>query len=421
MSDQFSREMVPEAAASKPAWSLFLIVANATMGVPVMILGIEIGSDYGAYRGAFVLALGCAITALLTALAAHAGVKSRRSTALLASHAFGSSGAHLINLAIAVALLGWFAVEMGFIGAMIADSTRIVFGETVGRTPGIIVASIFICAVCIAGIGVISRVPLLFLPFLAVLLMSVLFLTAQRGGVDWDASVTDRSLGTGVSAIVGAYIVGCLITPDYSRFIKSSQSAALATVIALGPIYALVLGTYGLSGIVTSSSQPSAILTDLGLPSIIALILPIGLMQNGIMCLYSSSLATATLFKSLPFKVVVVILTSMGVLLALLGADSFFVNFLVILGILFPPALALLIHAGLIAKSDGAVMPSWKWPQLALWCFGIVCGAASQWLGFGLTGFSAFDGFLGAALGAVILHFFRNEHVANTIQEYENL
>jgi cytosine permease len=304
-------------------------------------------------------------------------------------------------------LLGWFAVEMGFIGAMVAEGVQSAVGTDIGRAPGIVAASLLICAVSVVGISLISRAPLLFLPLLTALLLAVMFLTFQAsGGGQAAVQIADKSLGTGVSAIVGAYIVGCLIMPDYSRFVRTSKAAVGATIIALGPVFGLVLGTYALAGLVTQNGQPSAILAALGLPAIVGLLLPVGLMQNGIMCLYSSSLATSTLLKSVSFRPIAIITMLVGMVMALAGADGFFVNFLVILGIIFPPAAALLIDAGLFRQSEQENI-AWQWPSLAVWCFGIACGCGSAWFGLGVTGFPAFDGFLGAAAGAAASHMIR--------------
>ncbi len=93
-----------------------------------------------------------------------------------------------------------------------------------------------------------------------------------------------------------------------------------------------------------------------------------------------------------------------GMSLALAGADGLFVGFLVVLGIVFPPAVALLISAGLSSERNrNTDVVKWHGIGLLLWAIGIACAASSQWLGWGLTGFSAFDGFLGSAVGAAIV------------------
>lgn len=411
MSSDFAREPVPSEAAGRPASSIALMVSNAAMGVPIMILGASIGSAYGLNRAWLVIAAGCVLTAAMAALTAHAGVKSRRSTALLAKQAFGTSGAHLLNVGIAVALLGWFSVEMGFVGTMVSDSVANIYGVAIGRGPGIIAASMLICAICVYGFSLVSRAPILFLPFLGVLLLAVFLLTLRMPGEIRTGEIPMKSIGTGVSTIVGAYVVGCLIMPDYSRFVRSSRSAIAATVFALGPVYGLVLATYALAGVTTQSAQPSVIFLRLGLPAIVGLLLPIGLMQNGIMCLYSSVLATSTIVRSLSFKTIAIGSAGAGLALALAGADGMFVGFLVVLGIVFPPALAMLILAGLAGLAGPPTRPTltkdWKWAEITIWSFGILCGALSEWRGLGATGFSAGDGFLGAAVGAAILHVAR--------------
>ena len=412
MSGDFPREPVPEEAATRAAGSIAMMVSNAAMGVPVMILGASIGKDYGSFTTWLVIAIGCAITASLAASAAYAGVKSRRSTALLAKQAFGSSGAHLLNLAVAVALLGWFSVEMGFVGDMVSEGVKNVFDVAIGRGPGIVTASFLICGICVFGIGLVSRAPMLFLPFLGVLLLVVLSMTLRAPNGPLPQAVPFKSIGPGVSAIVGAYVIGCLIMPDYTRFIRTSRAAVGATVFALGPVYGVVLGTYALAGLATHHSQPTSIFLGLGLPAVIGLILPIGLMQNGIMCLYSSVLATSTLVRAGSFSLLAIVSMIAGLGLALAGADSFFVNFLVILGIIFPPAVALLIYAGLFAAPvKQPRSQEWKLAEIAVWSGGIACGVASEWGGLGATGFSAFDGFLGAGVGIAGLHLARNASV----------
>lgn len=206
--------------------------------------------------------------------------------------------------------------------------------------------------------------------------------------------------------------VGCLIIPDFSRLVRTPRAAIGTTIIALGPVYALVLGTYAVVGLVTQSSQSSAILLALGLLAIIGPLLQMGLMQNGIMCLYPSSLAASAFMKSASFKFIAIATMLVGMGMALAGVDSFFVNFLVILGIIFPPAAALLIDVGLF-RQPLPEAKTWQWPSLAVWCFGSACGCASEWLGIGMTGFSAFDGFLGAAVGAAVLHMTRTANVTN--------
>lgn len=399
----YAREVVPEAVATRPALAIALITSNAIMSVPIIVLGATLGADYGLTWSLLAILLGCAITAAIAALSAFAGVRSRRSAALLMEETFGLEGSKLLNVAMAIALVGWFAVELGFIGDMVSASVAEVFGLHIGREWGILGAAAIAGMIALAGIALVVRAPMVFLPFLTALLVLVLALTLSSPIPGASSPLTPKPLGTGVSAIVGTYIVGCLIMPDYSRFIRTATAAAGATIFALGPVYALVLGTYAAASLATHETAPSGIITGLGLPAAVALILPIGLLQNCIMCLYSSSLTVSTLAKFASWRAITLTTVLIGVGLAASGANALFVDFLVTLGIVFPPAVALLIFTGFSLGRSAQTRPAlWIPASIGIWGLGIATGAASAWYQLGITGFPALDGFVVAAIGASV-------------------
>lgn len=410
MSDQFPREPVPDDAANRPARTVGMIVSNAVMGVPVIMLGASLGKDHGFEGALLVIFLGCAITAGMASLAAVAGVRSRRSTALLAERTFGAAGARLLNVAVALGLLGWLSVELGFIGQLVKSGAESGFQITFAAWPGILIASACILAITIYGISVIGKTPILFLPLLGFLLCWVAFHAVQVDHKELIAA-TGSSLGTGVSAIVGGYIVGCLIMPDYSRFVRSAAPAVGATWFALGLVYSLVLLTYAYGGNVVGSQDPAKILIALGVAPVLTLILPIGLMQNGVMCLYSSTLAISTILRRVSFGWCAVALMAIGLSLALAGVEGFFVQFLVTLGIVFPPATALMIHSALFERNVNEC--EWHWPHLTIW----VLASAASWIvqttGVGLTSISALDGFIVAFVLVLATTLLRRPHVVD--------
>jgi cytosine permease len=369
MSDQFARDPVPDEAANRPARTVGMIVSNAVMGVPVIMLGASLGKDYGFPAALLVILLGCAVTAGMASLGAVAGVRSRRSAALLAERTFGLAGARLLNVSVAIGLLGWLSVELGFIGQLVKSGAENGFEVSLAVWPGILAAGACILAITLYGISLIGKAPLFFLPLLGFLLFWVAFHALQANHSEV-VPATGTSLGTGVSAIVGGYIVGCLIMPDYSRFVRSAAPAVAATWIALGFVYAVVLLAYAYGGNVVGSQDPAKILIALGVAPVLTLILPVGLMQNGVMCLYSSTLAISTIFRRISFGWCAVALMAFALLLALAGVEGFFVEFLVALGIVFPPATALMIHSALIEPV--ADERRWHWPHLVdcpnNWC-----------------------------------------------------
>lgn len=390
MSNEFPREPVPDEHADRSAAAISFILISSVMGVPIIILGGAIGRDYGLFDAMIVIIAGCGLTAALAMMMAFAGVRTRRSTALLSEQAFGVSGARMLTAALGIALLGWFAVEMGFIGELAIGGIRRVFGVEPPLAFGILCATLIIGAIAIFGFSVIARVPMIFVPLLALLLIFVAVMTFPRLATA-DAAVNGTiPLGRGISAIIGSFVIGCIILPDYSRFIRRPLDAMIAAGTAIGPVWAVVLGCYAAAGLVARSSDPAEALILLGMPAALTIMLPLGLAQNGIMTLYSSALVTSTWLRRIRFVWIVIATAAVGALIALAGAQTAFVSYLVLLGLVFPPAAAILIQQAMVATASTANI---RWRNLAIWCVGSAVATASEY-GTGITGTSALDGFI---------------------------
>lgn len=390
MSNEFPREPVPVEHANRSAGSITLILISSIMSVPMIILGGTIGRDYGLFNAMIVTVAGCALTAGLAMLMAYAGVRTRRSTALLSEQAFGARGARVLTAALGIALLGWLAVEMGFIGEMAVGGVRRAFGVEPPLAIGILGAALIIAAIAIFGFSLIARVPLIFVPLLLLLLIFVAVTALPRLEAADTIAAAAVPIGRGISAIVGSFVIGCLILPDYSRFIARPRDAMIAAGTALGPVWAVVIGCYAAAGLVARSGDPAEVLMLLGMPVMLTILLPLGLMQNGIMTLYSSALVTSTWLKRVRFTHIVVVTAAIGALIALAGAQNAFVSYLVLLGLVFPPAAAIMIQQALFGR---AVPADVRWRSLAIW--GVASAVATYGeYGAGITGTSALDGFI---------------------------
>lgn len=390
MSNEFPREPVPAEHANRSAASIMLILISSIMGVPIIILGGAIGRDYGLFDAMIVIVAGCGLTAALAMLMAFAGVRTRRSTALLSEQAFGAKGARVLTAALGIALLGWFAVEMGFIGELAVGGIRRAFGVEPPLMIGIIGATLAIGAIAIFGFAVIARVPLIFVPPLVLLLIFVATATLPQLGTADTMAGAAVPLGRGISAIIGSFVIGCIILPDYSRFIRRPRDAMIAAGAALGPAWAVVLGCYAAAGLIARSGDPAEVLILLGMPAVLTILLPLGLTQNGIMTLYSSALVTSIWLRRIRFTRIVIATAAIGALIALAGAQTAFVSYLVLLGLVFPPAAAILIHQAMVG---GASAAETDWRNLAIWCAGSAVATSSEY-GAGITGASALDGFI---------------------------
>jgi len=390
MSQEFPREAVPLEHANRSPASIAMIMTGMLMGVPMIILGGSIGRDYGLINAAIVIASGCGLSAILAMLTAYAGARTRLSTALLSEQAFGRNGARALTAALGIALVGWVAVEMGFIGEFAVGGFRRALAVEIPLAASIIVATAVIALITIFGIALISRAPLVFIPLLILLLGFVVITAVPKLEVTGPVSSIAVPMGTGISAIIGSFIIGCIVQPDYSRFIRRPRDAMIAVGISLGPIWMIVIGGYAAAGLVAQSEDPAEVLILLGMPAALTILLPLGLTQNGIVTLYSSVLVNATWLRGISFTWLVIATAAISALIALAGAQNAFVSYLVLLGLVFPPAAAILVQEALFGSAQES---SVRWHTLAIWGLGSAAATLSEYK-TGLTGISALDGFI---------------------------
>jgi len=166
----------------------------------------------------------------------------------------------------------------------------------------------------------------------------------------------------------------------------------VAVGISLGPIWMVIIGGYAAAGLVAQSNDAAEVLILLGMPAALTILLPLGLTQNGIATLYSSALVNATWLRRIPFTWIVIATAAISALLALAGAQNAFVTYLVLLGLVFPPAAAILVQEALFGSAKPTNI---RWHTLVIWLLGSAVATLSEYH-TGLTNISALDGFIAA-------------------------
>jgi cytosine permease len=212
------------------------------------------------------------------------------------------------------------------------------------------------------------------------------------------------TFGAGVSAVVGSYIVGIIIQPDYGRFVRSPARAAFAAFAALGIAFPLILCLSAMPSVALGKSNLIAALIALGvgLPALALLLMAAWI--DASMCLYSGSLALAKLMPRLRFGNIIVGGGVVGVLFALGHMEQHFMPFLQLLGVMLPPVAAVQCVTALwpenAVRRARPAQPI-RIGALAAWAIGIAMGIASERAGISVTGIAAIDSIIGAGLAAI--------------------
>jgi len=164
------------------------------------------------------------------------------------------------------------------------------------------------------------------------------------------------SIGDGISWVVGAVIIGAIILPDITRFIREKSGAVYTAVICYLVVQLLVMFAAGLAGVSSGVfetyfdaegvSRTDVILklmldVNLGIGAFIIIIAGSWVLNS--LNLYSTVLSTKATFPKLNTKWLTIGLGVIGVVAALLNILGAFEVFLWYLSIIFIPVAGVLI------------------------------------------------------------------------------
>lgn len=360
------------------------------------LIGATLGFGMTFWNAVLAITLGAVVLEIVTIFTGIAGQREGLSTSLLARWTgFGSVGASLIGLAISVSALGWFGIQNAVSAAGLVS--------LVGGLPAW--AWSLLCGLVITGVvmyGIGSMAWLAYVTVPAFLLMAGWSIVTELSRHDLGTLTTAQPAGpplsllAGTTIVAGGFIVGAVITPDMSRFNRTSADVVKQTVVGIsvgeyvigliGVLLALALRTNDVIAIVTSTSG------FLGTLIIIAATIKINDWN-----LYAASLGVVNFIDQVFGKRVNrgIATLVVGVAGSVLGATGLLDNltgFLNLLGVLFPPIAGIMVAEYFVARTwrpslDGtrpagvlpATAPTWVPTSLIVWGTAALVGKYVDW------------------------------------------
>jgi cytosine permease len=302
------------------------------------------------------LILGC-YTAFLAAIAARTGL----STHLLARYSFGEKGSYLPSLLLGLTQVGWFGVGV----AMFALPVQKVTGWDINLLIG--VSGIVMTATAWFGIRALTILSLIAVPAIAVLgFFSVGTAFSEFGGMEaWFAMVPSEPMGlfTAIGICVASFISGGTLTPDFTRFSKSTKVAVSTTVIAffLGNSLMFLFGAVGAT--FYQQADISEVLLKQGMIVWAMVILGLNIWTTNDNALYASGLGFSNITK-LPKKMLVLCNGVVGTIMALYLYNNF-IGWLSLLNTMLP-------SIGGIIIADYYMVKRGRYSRLEDTCFEVV-------------------------------------------------
>jgi cytosine permease len=360
------------------------------------LLGATLGYGMHFWDAFLALTFGAVILEIVAIFVGIAGMREGLQTSVLARWTgFGHAGSSLIGLAIGISLIGWFGIQSAvsaqglesLLGVFPVWAWSLIFGLAVtlvvlfGFHSMQWVANITVPAfVLLVGWSIISE--------LSDHSVGALMSSAPAG--------PQLSLLEGTTFVAGGFIVGAVITPDMTRFNRSAADVVKQTLIGI------TLGEYviGLSGVLLAHATRSGdiikiVTSSVGWVGVLVIVL--GTIKINDWNLYSSGLGivnfVGTVFgRHVNRGLVTLVVGVIGSVLAAAGILDKFVDFLVLLGVAFPPIAGIMTAEYFVVKrwrgeldssresgAPPATAPTWVPATLIIWVGAALIGKYWEW------------------------------------------
>lgn len=384
------------------AWPrIAAVAAMVAFSLPTFITGLEVYHALSPVQALLALTLGSIIIFIIGALMGGIGAKTHMSSYLLVRIAFGDRGAGLVNIAFAISLLGWFGININLFADAAGRLASDVFGWTVPELVWITIASLCMTVTTLVGFKAINLLATAMVPILAIVTGLLIFTSLDTQSFS-DFVSADKaaslSFGDGVSAVVGAIIIGAIILPDITRFARHWSGAIYTAFIAYVVVQLAVMCAAALAGGATGEIEILDVMLNMGLGIGAFVIVIAGSWVLNSLNLYSAVLSTKATFPKLGTVMLTLALGAIGIIAGVLNLLDYFVTFLFYLSIIFVPVAGVILVDYFLIRPDRYKIEtleenaSFNLKGFATWAIGAVVSILmSEAIIPSLTGMAAMD------------------------------
>lgn len=393
------------------------IFGGLEFSVPVIMVGAVLAGSFGISKVLLILLVGLVVIQWIgNFLQGYIGAKTGLSSSVIARTSFGSVQARLIiGFALVILNVGWFAVNTAVAGNAIAAVLGIDYKESWGIWALLtILAGILFALPAVIGYNSMKWTDYLAVPAGLILIIAAVFYALKGTGwsaiMAWNPEPSMTFLGA-VGLILGANVAQWLIASDYTRHSKATikdQALIPLGIIVIGFVFFL---TGALMSVGLGDADIVNVMQNLGFPFWGFLILWLALWTSQMVASYSTGLAAANMFNVQSGKGrawLTIAGSALGIVLALAGILTYFMDFLILLGVVYP-AIAGVMFADffLIREREWVDHEGWNWVATFAMLMGGLLGYITQYvIPMGLPAvqallFSVITYFVGMKLKAV--------------------
>jgi len=367
--------------------SIFALWFGAAISLAEIMTGSLI-APLGVARGITVIILGHLIGCLILAAVGIMGFREKKPSQVAIRTSMGRYGSYLVSVFNIIQLTGWTAIMLiqaaramqSLAGDLFNINSFAVFVVFVG----ILVALWAICAE--KGISLVNNAAVLLLIALSfVLLGSVL-----KGGQPLPVAGS-ISFGMALELSIIMPLSWLPLISDYTMSAKTARGSFVGSFAGyfLGSCFMYIIGL--VSAAYSGTSDPIAILLGLSMVFPALLIVILATVTTTFLDVYSAVMSTVNLAPGASKKLLIVLYTAAGALLALFFPMEQYESFLYLIGSLFAPAFSVILFDYFIYKKD--------WSEKRFNTVGIMAAMAGT-IAYNII--SVYDLALGSSLPSII-------------------
>ena len=326
-------------------WDIAFIWFCANVAVPRLMIGGSL-AELGFWNLLLILILGNILVFLPLLALGHIGYKVRIPTMAASRMTFGIRGSYIPSVANGIQLLGWGANVTVICGASINTIVSHMTGFD-NLTLWIIVTAVIQLLITAYGVRSITWLQRISVPLLGILTVVTAVLIFRQYGfssIVHYAPVAPLSILLGLDIVAGnAFAWGPMVC-DYTRYAKNSKASGWGTLIGSLAGAASFMFVGALSAVTTGSANPVDFLLGLGLGIPALLIIVLSSVTTNVVNLYSAGISFVNVWpKVAPWKIIVPAGVVMGAIAIIPNLIGHFITFLIIVGSIFVPLIAIML------------------------------------------------------------------------------
>lgn len=336
----YEKQSVP--MEERQGWfTIGLVWIGGVISLSATALGGALGGGMPLKDAMISTVIGSLVLAILSSICCVVGARTGLTMSLVSSYSLGKKGAMAVSVVTAIALFGWFGVQLDLFGVTLAQVVHNVFGITVNPKIMVIFGGILMTLTTMFGYKAIEKLSVAAVPLLAVLLFGSLYIVTKDFSLGELMNVpvvgTPIPLGGAISMVIGSLAVGVIIGPDYSRYARTTKDAILSSSFGYFVGTVVVLGLSAILAKATGESDIISILIGIGWGTGAMVVLILAQWTTNNTNIYSASLNFSIIFTRVPKYILTLGAGAVGTILAIAGIYNNFISFLSFLSVLIPP------------------------------------------------------------------------------------